>query len=149
MEQKIGIVGSMALAQGLLAGIYQKIEDIPAPQAHSRHFKQERGGSESRHYEAGAEEEIFVVIDLLRRIASESGHTMAEISLAWVLSKPFMTSTLAGSRNIKELENNIAACDLELSKDIITQIDEASLPVWKKLGNSPDYYENREKSRIY
>ena len=44
-QNGIGIIGYMALLQGILAGIYSKPEDVPPPQAHSRHFKQERGGT--------------------------------------------------------------------------------------------------------
>ena len=148
-KNNISIIGSMALQQGFLSGKYSSPEEIPPAQAHSRHFKQIRGGAESRHREEGAEEEMFEVLSFLRSVSSETGFSLVEIAIAWVLNKPFIASTLAGSRNTKQLEANVAAGDLQLPSDVIMRIDEAGLPVLKKLGDSPDYYENREKTRIY
>jgi aryl-alcohol dehydrogenase-like predicted oxidoreductase len=145
----VSIIGTMALQQGLLSGKYQKAEDVPPHQAHSRHFKQERGGAESRHGEAGAEAEIFGVVAALRELSAATGYTPGDLAIAWVLNKPFITSTLVGSRNIAQFEANMKAADIVLPADVMRRIDEASLPALKKLGNSPDYFESREKSRIY
>jgi aryl-alcohol dehydrogenase-like predicted oxidoreductase len=147
-EKNISLVGSMALQQGVLTGKYKTPEEVPPNQAHSRHFKQSRGGTESRHMEDGAETELFDLVAFLRELSAETGHSPGELAIAWVLNKPFIASILTGSRNLVQFEANIAACDIILSDDVIRRIDEASLPVWKKLGNSPDYYENRGKSRI-
>jgi aryl-alcohol dehydrogenase-like predicted oxidoreductase len=148
-KHSISIVASMALQQGLLTGKYSSAEEVPPPQAHSRHFHQKRGGAESRHNEEGAEAEIFEVVAFLKKLSAETGHSPGELAIAWVLAKPFIASTLAGCRNVTQLEANIAACDVRLSADIVRRIDEASLPVLRKLGNSPDYYENRNNNRIY
>jgi len=149
MERHISIIGSMGLQQGLLAGIYRTADDVPIHQAHSRHFANFRGAETSRHDEDGAEQEIFEVVDRLREIAHGLNIHIAQLSIAWILKKPFMASTLVGSRNINELKMNLVACTLELPDEIETLIDEISLPVLHLLGNSPDYYEHRSKSRIY
>ena len=146
---EIGITGSVGLQQGLLTGNYARPEDVPPPQAHSRHFHQERGGKESRHFEEGAEPELFAAVDCVKAISAETGISCARIALAWILQKPFMTSTLVGCRNVAQLGANLAALDTALSSEIMARIDAASLPVWQKLGDSPDYYENRAKSRIF
>jgi len=148
IENNIGIVGSMALQQGLLAGVYQAAKDVPPYQAHSRHYNYEYRKSVSRHGEAGAEEEMFVVLAKLRQISEELGISMAQLAIAWVLSKPGIKSTLVGSRNIQELEANVRAASLELDKATVEEIDRISIPVLEKLGDSPDYYENRKNSRI-
>jgi aryl-alcohol dehydrogenase-like predicted oxidoreductase len=149
MDNGISIIGAMGLQQGVLADLYKTADEVPDNQAHSRHFAQERGGGTSRHHEAGAEKEIFEALDALRHIAAEMNVPVAQLSIAWLLKKPFMASTLVGSRTYAELKTNIEACSLEVSDEIERRIDEISLPVWKVLGNSPDYYENRSKSRIY
>lgn len=149
VAHQIGVTGSVGLQQGLLTGKYARPEDVPPPQAHSRHFRQERGGKESRHYEEGAEKELFEAVDCVKAISTETGLTCAQISLAWILQKPFMTSTLVGCRNVAQLDANLSATDVSLSDETVARIDAASLPVWQKLGNSPDYYENRAKSRIF
>jgi len=149
MENNISIIGSMGLQQGLLAGIYSTACDVPKHQAHSRHFANFRGAETSRHHEEGAEKEIFEVVNQLREIAHGLNIHVAQLSIAWILKKPFMASTHVGSRNIGELKMNVAACSMELPDEIETLIDEISLPVLQLLGNSPDYYEHRSKSRIF
>lgn len=149
MENSISIIGSMGLQQGLLAGIYKTPDDVPKHQAHSRHYPDYRGGGTSRHGENGAEKEIFEVVDQLRDIANDLHVHIAQLSIAWILKKPFMASTLVGSRNLKELETNVAACNLEIPDSVEQLIDRISLPVLNILGNNPDYYENSSKSRIY
>lgn len=149
MENKISIIGSMGLQQGVLAGIYKTPQEVPMHQAHSRHFTDTRGGGTSRHGEKGAEKEIFEVVERLREIANDLYIHMAQLSIAWILKKSFMASTLVGSRNLKELEMNIAACSLEIPDPVEALIDRISLPVLEILGNNPDYYEHSSKSRIY
>lgn len=149
LENRISIIGSMGLQQGLLAGIYNTAEEVPPHQAHSRHFSQERGKGTSRHFEKGAEKEVFEVIGKLREISASQNLHMAQLAISWILKKPFMTSTLVGSRNLKELMMNIEACSIEIPDEIERLIDSISQPVLDILGNNPDYYENSSKSRIY
>jgi aryl-alcohol dehydrogenase-like predicted oxidoreductase len=149
MNNHISIIGSMGLQQGLLAGIYKTAEDVPPHQAHSRHFSQERGKGTSRHYEAGVEKELFDVINLLKILLRDRHISMAQLSIAWILKKNFMISTLIGSRNIDELKMNIEACSLEISDETEALIDKISQPVLDLLGNNPDYYEHSSKSRIF
>jgi len=148
-ENGIAIVGSMAFQQGFLTGRYERVEDIPPAQAHSRHFRQERGGDQSRHHEDGAEPEMFTLLVELKSIAQERSIPLARLSLAWVLNKPFIASSLVGSRNIAELDDNLATANIALPPDIIAAIDRLSLPVLRKLGHNADYYENTAHSRIF
>ena len=148
-EHNISIIGSMGLMQGLLGGIYQTADDVPKHQAHSRHFAQFRGEETSRHYEEGCEKEIFEVVNQLHKIAGDLNIHIAQLSIAWILKKPFIASTLVGSRSINNLKKNVEACTIVIPDEVETLIDEISLPVLHLLGNSPDYYEHRSKSRIF
>jgi len=145
----ISLIGSMGLQQGLLAGIYYSPEEVPPHQAHSRHFSHERGKGTSRHFEKGAEQELFEVIHALKNISLDNNLHMAQLSIAWILNKSFITSTLVGSRNLNELKMNVDACSLELTDEIEELIDKISQPVLDILGTNPDYYENSSKSRIF
>jgi aryl-alcohol dehydrogenase-like predicted oxidoreductase len=149
LENSISVIGSMGLQQGLLAGIYKTPDDVPKHQAHSRHYPDFRGGGTSRHGEAGAEKELFEVVDQLRKIADDLHVHIAQLSIAWILKKPFMASTLIGSRNNSELKMNVEACTLEISDETEALIDKISQPVLDILGNNPDYYEHSSKSRIF
>jgi aryl-alcohol dehydrogenase-like predicted oxidoreductase len=148
-KHKIAIISSMTLQQGVLTGLYKTAADVPSHQAHSRHFSMESGKGTSRHNEAGAEAEVFATVDLLRELAPNLGLSVAQLSVAWVLANPGIGCALIGSRNIAELEENIKVMEIKLPADIKAKIDEASLKVLNKLGNSPDYYENSKESRIF
>ena len=145
----VSLVTSMALMQGILSGRYASLDDIPPNQAHSRHFKNERGQGASRHFEQGAEDEITEVLRTLAEISAKLGISIAQLSIAWILANEAVDCALLGSRNEFELTENMQAADIVLPCDIIGQIDAASLPVLKKLGNNADYYENSKNSRIY
>ena len=64
----------------------------------------------------------------VRAIAEERGTTMAEVALAWVLSKDFICSPLIGADSPEHVENNIKALDLSLSGDEIEILDELYRP---------------------
>ena len=148
-ENNISVITSMTLMQGVLTGRYSRIEDIPAHQAHSRHFRNERGQGTSRHYEEGAESEISEVLKTLCEIAANLNISAAQLSIAWVFANKQVDCALLGSRNESELLENIKAAEIVLPPDIIEQINAVSLPVLKKLGSNADYYENSKNSRIY
>jgi aryl-alcohol dehydrogenase-like predicted oxidoreductase len=149
VEHGVSIISSMTLQQGVLAGIYKTAADVPAHQAHSRHFAQESGKGTSRHYEAGAEDEVFETVALLRELAGDLGISVAQLSIAWVLANPGIACALVGSRNTAELNDNVKTLEIKLPADVKAKIDAVSLKVLKKLGNNPDYYENSKESRIY
>jgi aryl-alcohol dehydrogenase-like predicted oxidoreductase len=139
----------MALMQGILSGRYVNLEDIPFNQAHSRHFKNERGQGTSRHFEEGAEDEIMEVLKTLTELSAKLKISIAQLSIAWIFANDSVDCALLGSRNEDELAENIGALDIVLPDAVIEQINEVSLPVLKKLGNNADYYENSKNSRIY
>jgi aryl-alcohol dehydrogenase-like predicted oxidoreductase len=149
VENNIGIIGSMGLQQGILAGKYKTPEEVRPHQAHSRHFPEHRGQGTARHGEPGAEKEIFALIDQLREVAASLNIPLAQLAIAWILKKPFMASTLVGSRNVETLKANIDACSVEISDETEALVDKLSQPVLDILGNNPDYYEHSSKSRIF
>jgi diketogulonate reductase-like aldo/keto reductase len=64
----------------------------------------------------------------LQKIAKELGSTVVAVSLAWVQSRPGVTSTIIGARTMKQLDSNLAALDLPLSTDHIERLDKLSEP---------------------
>jgi len=145
-EKGIGVIGYMALLQGILADIYHSLEDIPVWQRRTRHFNC-KSTKECRHGEAGAEEETNTALKGIRRICKESGLSMAEIAIKWILENPAITCTLVGSRNVSELDENVKAVHNPLCKEIKAELDRITLPVMEKLGNHFDYYESAENDR--
>jgi aryl-alcohol dehydrogenase-like predicted oxidoreductase len=73
----------------------------------------------------------------------------ATVSLSWAMAKQGISNTLVGSRNQEELLSNIQAAEFVLPQETYETLNAASLPVWEIVGNNPDYYQNREESRIW
>jgi len=145
-ENGIGIIGYMALMQGILADIYPSFEDIPVWQRRTRHFSSTTT-KESRHGEEGAEEETYTALNSIRRICIETGIPMADLAIKWILKNSAITCTLAGSRSITELEENVKAAAGTLSDDVMEELNTVTSPLMEKLGNHFDYYESAENDR--
>jgi myo-inositol catabolism protein IolS len=145
-ENDIGIIGYMALMQGILAGIYPTFADIPVWQRRTRHFSS-KTTKESRHGEDGAENETAEAINAVREISADAGIAMADLAIRWILENEAITCTLAGSRSVGEVEANVKAASGTLSRDIKSVLDRVTLPLKLKLGNHLDYYESADKDR--
>ena len=149
ISQGIGVLGYMAFQQGILTGSYNNFDELRPSQLHSRHFKQSRGGDQSRHHEEGAEEEILALLKGLEHLSLERNVPIANISLAFAMERRGISSTIVGSRNLEELKMNIKALEFSLSADELKYLEDLSQPVLDLLGPSPDYYENRRESRVW
>ncbi|OGB93414.1 MAG: hypothetical protein A2Z31_01015 [candidate division NC10 bacterium RBG_16_65_8] len=142
----IGVVGYMTLLQGLLADLYPTLDDVPPYQARTRHFSHRRSDL-IRHGEAGAEEETNAALDGIRRIARETGLTMAEIAVKWALADQGVACCLIGARKLSKLEANVRAAAQPLYPDVVQRLNIVTQPVLDKLGDSFDYYESFENNR--
>lgn len=69
-----------------------------------------------------------IVVDNLEKIAKELGYTMAQVSLAWMLSKPYITSPIVGFTDVKHVEEAVAALDIKLSNEIIQRLEAPYVP---------------------
>ena len=145
-EKGIGVIGYMALLQGILADIYPSLDDVPVWQRRTRHFNC-KSTKECRHGEEGVEGETNEALKGIRRICAASGLTMPEIAIRWILENPAITCTLVGSRNVSELEANVKSVENPLSKEMKAELDRITLPVMEKLGNHFDYYESAKNDR--
>ena len=66
------------------------------------------------------------VLRVLRDVAEASGASVARVALAWMLTKPFVTSIIIGARTHEQLVDNLAAGELQLTPESVAQLDEAS-----------------------
>lgn len=80
--------------------------------------------------ETGAEfpEDTYRVIDRLVELAEEKETTPAGIALAWVNSRPGVTSSLIGARTMDQLNQNLQSLKVELTKNDIASLDKLSEP---------------------
>jgi aryl-alcohol dehydrogenase-like predicted oxidoreductase len=59
-------------------------------------------------------------------IAKAHGCSPARVSLAWLLSKPVVTSVIIGAKRLDQLQDNLATVELTLTRDELTQLDNVS-----------------------
>ena len=69
-----------------------------------------------------------VIVERVAEVAAERGVSRAQVALAWMLSKPFVSSPIVGATKPHHLTDAIAAVDLELSADDIARLEEPYTP---------------------
>ena len=72
-------------------------------------------------------EQNWQIVDTLLKVAKDLGHTPAEVALAWVMSRPCVTSTLIGATKVDQLEKNLAAASISLPEGALRALDQASV----------------------
>jgi len=113
--EKMGLLVWSPLAGGLLSGKFDRNNQSPE-------------GSRRSEFDFPIvnKERAWNVIDVLRPIADAHGCSPARIALAWLLSKPVVTSVIVGAKRLSQLEDNIAAIDITLSEEEIRKLDAVS-----------------------
>ncbi len=66
------------------------------------------------------------VLDAMRGVSQQTGLSVARIALAWVLTRPFVTSVIIGAKNRDQLADNLAASDVSLAPEQVAALDAAS-----------------------
>ena len=145
VARDVGLICYSPLAQGVLAGRYNNADEVPPGLSRSRHFSSER--ELAIHGESGQEAETFAAIAKVEEIAASIGAHPATASLAWVLSRPGVTSLLVGARNAREVELNLPAFEYELPSDVESQLSCATETLKNALGASPDMWHSPGRMR--
>lgn len=113
-DEGIGSIAFCPLAQGLLTEKY--IEGIP---------EDSRAAKPHGYLKRDAvSEEVIEKIRKLSELANDRMQSLAQMSLAWVLRNPTVTSALIGASKVEQIEQNVAALDnLEFTSDELDKID--------------------------
>ncbi len=69
-----------------------------------------------------------VVVDNLEKVAAAHGRTMAQESLAWMLSKPEITAPIVGCTSVKHVEEAVSALDIKLDAEEIAALESPYVP---------------------
>jgi len=125
VDQKVGTVVWSPLGWARLTG---KIRRSAPPAPDTRHH------SKAGH-EAGPQidsEYLFKVVDAIDGIAAETGKTVPQIALNWLLQRPTVATLIIGARNEEQLRQNIGAVGWNLTPVQIKRLDDASavMPVY-------------------
>jgi aryl-alcohol dehydrogenase (NADP+) len=125
IDQGIGLIPWSPLARGFFAGDRKRGGGGETVRANTDAF------GKSLYFR----DEDFVVADLVADVAKERGVTGSQVALAWVLSKPYVTSPIVGATSMDHLDQAIAALDIKLSEDEVKKL-EASYKTHPVLGHS-------------
>jgi len=139
LENGVSVTSYSSLCLGLLTGKFRTPGDVPDGRARTRHFSPERPGT--RHDGPGLEAETFATIDAIREVASDCDVDMTKLALAWLLSRPGLTSAVVGARNPEQARDNAAAADLSLSGETVAALDRATADLKEALGSNHDMYQ--------
>ncbi len=112
----IGVLPWGPLRGGRLSGKYARNNGAPA----------DSRSATGRHAELT--ERDWDVIDAVARAAAELAVSSAEVALAWVRSRPAVTSTLIGARTIEQLRSNLASLEITLTPEQLAALNEPSMP---------------------
>jgi hypothetical protein len=72
------------------------------------------------------DEKLYDVVDVLDQLAEETGKTVPQIAINWLLQRPTVSSVIIGARNEAQLRQNLGAVGWSLSPEQIARLDEAS-----------------------
>jgi aryl-alcohol dehydrogenase-like predicted oxidoreductase len=75
-----------------------------------------------------ADEYLYKVVDALEAVAAETGKTVPQVALNWLLRKPTVASVIVGARNEQQLRDNLAAAGFALTSAQVAKLDGASAP---------------------
>ncbi len=143
LDQGVGAIVWSPLAAGRLGGKYRRNQPIP------KDSRVAQGGSPIP--EMVINESVFYnTVDALDTIAKETGKTVAQVALNWVLQRPSVSSILFGARNENQLKENLGAVGWNLTKEQVKTLDAASevptiYPYWHQRQNltlnpPPNFY---------
>jgi aryl-alcohol dehydrogenase-like predicted oxidoreductase len=85
------------------------------------------------------EERFYRVVDVLDAISEETGKTVSQVSINWLLQRPTVATVLIGARDEAQLRENLGAVGWNLSTEQVARLDEASetdtiYPYWHQRG---------------
>ena len=72
------------------------------------------------------EEHLFKVVDAIDAVAKETGKTVPQIALNWLLQRPTVSTLVIGARNEEQLRGNLGAVGWKLTTEQVAKLDEAS-----------------------
>ncbi len=72
------------------------------------------------------DEQVYKVVDAIDLIAQETGKTVPQIALNWLLQRPTVANVIVGARNEEQLRQNLGAVGWNLTAEQVARLDEAS-----------------------
>jgi aryl-alcohol dehydrogenase-like predicted oxidoreductase len=114
IEQGLGVITYSSLASGFLSGKYRPGKDVPSsPRA--------KGIQERYMNEKG-----FSVLEQLDRVAAAHHATVAQVALAWIMTRPGITAAIASATSVEQLRELLGAVELSLNEEDMQSLEKVS-----------------------
>jgi aryl-alcohol dehydrogenase-like predicted oxidoreductase len=120
----LGITPWSPLGSGLLSGKYRREGINPSGEGRLPAV----AASGNPGFEKLLTEQNWKIVDTLVGVAREMGKSPAQVALAWVASRPGVTSTIIGATKLEQLEANLGALGLEIPAPLQQRLDAVSAP---------------------
>lgn len=132
LEQGVGAIVWSPLGWGRLTGKIRRGQPRPAVSRLNTAVARDHGPQVT-------DEHWFTVVDALDVVAHETGKTVPQVAIAWVLARPTVANVIVGARNEEQLRQNLGAVGWSLTPAQIATLDAASAvpkayPYWHQNG---------------
>jgi aryl-alcohol dehydrogenase-like predicted oxidoreductase len=117
LDQKIGTLVWSPLGWGRLTGKIRRNQPLPATS---------RLHQTAEYGPPVPDELLYQVVDALDEVARETGKTVPQIALNWLLQRPTVASVIIGARDETQLRQNLGAAGWNLTKEQVAKLDAAS-----------------------
>lgn len=114
IEEEIGIMPWSPLAGGFLSGKY------------TRSVEKGGGRRDTFDFPPINKEKAYDIIDVLIEVGKKHNTSAARVAIAWLLKKAAVTSVIIGAKSSEQLLDNIAATELNLTHEDMTQLNNIS-----------------------
>jgi aryl-alcohol dehydrogenase-like predicted oxidoreductase len=128
-SEGVGLVPWGPLGGGFLSGKYRRGER-PAEGRIATATEEQ-----SEAWDRRSTERNWRIVDAVGKVADARGASYAQVALAWLRTRPTVSSVILGARTPEQLDDNLGAADLDLTPDEVDALDAASRP--------PDLYPYR------
>lgn len=125
-ENQVTVLAYSPMAQGLLTGKFGP----------DHRFEKGDHRSSNRLFQPDVYPHVQKALEALRPMAEKKGITMAQLALAWVISKPGVCA-IAGARDAVQSEDNARAADVQLTDAELEAMDRISRPVVARIDENP------------
>ncbi|MFZ0159599.1 MAG: aldo/keto reductase [Kineosporiaceae bacterium] len=134
VDQGLGVLVWSPLAGGLLSGKYRR---GVAPAEGSRHL------TEWSEPPVPDQEQLYDIVDALVEIGAGHGVSAAQVALAWLLTRPAVSTVIIGARTEEQLADNLAAASLTLTAQEVARLERVSrphlaYPYWHQLASASE-----------
>ena len=115
-DQRLGLMVWSPLAGGLLSGKFNDANDKGPAGSRRANFD----------FPVVDKDRAFKCVDTMRPMAAARQVSVAQIALAWLLSKAFVSTVIIGAKSMEQLHDNIASTGVKLAEDELRALDEVS-----------------------